>query len=449
MFATDDTIVAIATPPGRGGIGVVRVSGSAAREISARILVRRAPLKPREATFTRVRLDSATRSRHVDQVVATLFPAPNSYTGEDVVEISAHGSPIVLQEIVGSLVDAGARLARPGEFTLRAFLGGRMDLVQAEAVGDLIDAVTPLQARQAFEQLEGSLSRRIRALDQMLLDLVAVLEASLDFPEEGFHFIDAGEVAWRIGTVVEQLEQLLAHQARGRLIRDGATVVLTGRANAGKSSLFNALIGQDRAIVSSVPGTTRDLLTERIDLLGLAITLVDTAGIREADDQVERQGVDRAVGARRAADLLLVVLDSGDDLNKSDRDLLDQTARTNRILVGSKADRPRKWHLSDAVNVSAHDGNGIPELRQAIVSALSGGEALSDGAALSNLRHVALLHESKTALDAATAAASAGLPEEIVLGELHRARATLSEVIGSGGGDEVLDYIFSRFCIGK
>src|SRR5688500_17172085 len=233
MFSTDDTIVAIATPPGRGGIGIVRLSGPAALHVASAVLSRRAPLEPRRATFTRVRC--AEPSRSADTVVVTSFPAPSSYTGQDVVEISAHGSPVVLRAIVGAAIDAGARLAQPGEFTLRAFLSGKLDLVQAEAVADLIAAATPLQARVAFDQLEGTLTRRITEIDAALFDLVAKLEASLDFPDEGYHFVEPTEVAQQIGAVVERLNSLLCDAGRGRMIREGATVVIVGRPNVGKS----------------------------------------------------------------------------------------------------------------------------------------------------------------------------------------------------------------------
>src|SRR5918995_3208771 len=282
MFSTEDTIVAIATPAGTGGIGVVRISGASAVEVANGLLRLDAPLQPRHATFART---------HGDQVVATYFPAPHSYTGEHVVEISAHGSPVVLRQIVEHAMSSGARLAEPGEFTLRAFLNGRIDLVQAEAVADLIDAVTPLQARAAFDQLEGTLTNRIREIDAALFDLTARLEASLDFPGEGYHFVDSAGAAAEIAHVAERVDALLADSRRGRLIRDGLLVVIAGRPNTGKSSLFNRLAGAARAIVTDVPGTTRDLLAERVDVGGVPLTLIDTAGIREAaGDAIEEEG---------------------------------------------------------------------------------------------------------------------------------------------------------------
>ncbi len=324
MFSPDDTIVAIATPPGRGGLGVVRISGADAAAVAAQLLSRRAPLEPRYATFTRLRQAATTAAGDSgpagagigDEVVATSFPAPHSYTGQHVIEISAHGSPVVLESIVRRAMEAGARLARPGEFTLRAFLNGRRDLVQAEAVADLIEAATPLQARVAFDQLEGTLTRRIAAIDAELFDLIARLEASLDFPDEGYHFIAPAEIADRCGVIVNGLTALLADGRRGRLIREGATVVILGRPNVGKSSLFNVLAGADRAIVTEIPGTTRDLITERVDVGGIPLTLVDTAGARATTDIIEREGVARGAIAQQVAGLVLLVLDGSQPLHR-------------------------------------------------------------------------------------------------------------------------------------
>src|SRR6266850_2360884 len=254
MFSTTDTIVAIATPPGRGGIGVVRLSGPDALAIARRLITHDGELVARHATFT--------RTHGIDQVVVTYFPSPHSYTGEDVVEVSAHGSPVVLRAIVESAVACGARLAEPGEFTLRAFLNGRIDLMQAEAVADLIDAATPLQARAAFDQLDGTLTRAIAAIDAALFDLVARLEASVDFPEEGYHFVEPGALAAAIDALIARVGALLADARRGRLIREGLQIAIVGEPNVGKSSLFNALVGSARAIVTDVPGTTRDLIRQ-------------------------------------------------------------------------------------------------------------------------------------------------------------------------------------------
>ena len=313
-FSTSDTIVAIATPAGRGGLGVIRISGPDAARVAGELIGREKPFKPRHATFAHVReVRDVTRpalpARRSDQVVVTFFPSPASYTGEDVVEISAHGSPVVLSSILRRAIDAGARLAEPGEFTLRAFLNGKIDLIQAEAVADLIDAVTPLQARAAFDQLEGTLTGAIGGIESDLFDVIAKLEASLDFPDEGYHFVGAAEARAALASVIDRIEQLLAQSARGRLVREGAQVAIVGAPNVGKSSLFNALLNANRAIVTAIPGTTRDMLTERADIGGLSLALIDTAGVRETSDVVEREGVSRTRDALRVADLVLVVLD--------------------------------------------------------------------------------------------------------------------------------------------
>jgi tRNA modification GTPase len=450
MFSPEDTIVAIATPAGRGSLGVVRISGVDAREVAGRILVRDAPLQPRYATCTRVRASGTEAQQPVDEVVATWFPAPHSYTGEHVVELSAHGSPVILQQVLKSAIDAGARLARPGEFTLRAFINGKMDLVQAEAVADLIDAVTPLQARVAFDQLEGTLTATIAKLDARVLDLVARLEASLDFPDEGYHFIEPNAVACAVTSVIEELDALLKSSTCGRIIREGATVVIAGRPNVGKSSLFNALVGQARAIVSEIAGTTRDLVTETCDIEGLRVTLVDTAGVRDTCDHIEIEGVWRGSRARAIADLIIVVLDAAERLMPDDARLLTETANRARVIVANKADQPAAWCREDAVRVSATSGEGLEALRRMIIAALGGGEPLRDSATITNVRHVALLECARAHFSHAQSAAQRnGVSEEFVLADLHAARASLGEIVGTHTSDDVLQHIFERFCIGK
>ena len=450
MFDRADTIVAIATPPGRGGIGIVRLSGPDAARITGRLAGHALPFEPRRATL--VRLSGAAGG--IDRVLVTLFPAPASYTGDDVAEISAHGSPVLLQEIVASAVSLGARLAEPGEFTLRAFLNGRIDLVQAEAVRDLIEAVTPTQARAAFDQLEGTLTDRIRQIDAGLFDLAARLEASLDFPGEGYHFVDSAGAAAQIAEVTRQVDELLADAQRGRLVRDGLHVVIAGRPNTGKSSLFNRLAGAARAIVTDVPGTTRDLLTEVIDVDGIPVTLVDTAGVRARPaDAIEAEGIARAAGARKIAAATLVVLDSSAPLEPDDRALLAEVASTPHVVVASKADLPPAWSTDEggrpAVRVSAVSGEGLQELRSAIVHSITGSAAPRDVPAVTNVRHAALLSEARAALGRALDAASSALPEEFVLADVHEARALLEEVTGRRTADDIVHAIFERFCIGK
>ncbi|HWF85442.1 MAG TPA: tRNA uridine-5-carboxymethylaminomethyl(34) synthesis GTPase MnmE, partial [Vicinamibacterales bacterium] len=404
----------------------------------------------------------ATEAAHaadaIDQVVATYFPAPRSYTGEDVVELSAHGSPVVLRAIVGAAIEAGGRLAEPGEFTLRAFLNGRVDLPQAEAVADLIDSVTPLQARAAFDQLQGTLTRAIGEIDEALFDLIARLEASVDFPEEGYHFVDPGVLAGAIDSLRARTTALLSAGRRGRLVREGFQVAIVGKPNVGKSSLFNALAGASRAIVTDVPGTTRDLVSEVVDIDGLRVTLVDTAGLREAGDAIEAEGVRRSRQAQRVADVIVVVVDRSAPLEDADREVMAGTNGRARVIVANKADRTVSW-THDAlgaagaftVDASAITGEGVDDVRERLVSALDV-DLHQDRPEITNLRHIALVQRADEALGRASRAAledGASLSEEFVLADLQDARAALEEIAGRRVADDLLAHIFSRFCIGK
>jgi tRNA modification GTPase len=474
VFSTTDTIVAVATPSGRGAIGVVRVSGRDALDIARRLTGRMGPFAPRQATLAQVgarhggeeeRLSRRGGERDdsdavlpapgdgwapADQVIVTTFPGPASYTGEDVAEISAHGSPVVLQGIVAAAMRLGARLAEPGEFTLRAFLNGRVDLPQAEAVADLIDAVTPAQARVAFDQLQGTLTRAIAGIDAELFDLAARLEASVDFPEEGYHFIEPEETAARLEAVCRQIEVLLSGARRGRMIREGCLVAIVGRPNAGKSSLFNALVGADRAIVTPVPGTTRDLVTEAVDVQGIRVTFVDTAGLRDASDVVEAEGVSRTRGAARAADLVIEVVDgAGRDEDGPPPGVGGRTGRV--VRVSAKADLPDFAARAGSVVVSAATGLGLDDLRREIVGALGAGIA-GDTPAISNLRHIGLLTRGLASIARARRGVTEGrapASEEFILADLAEARAALEEISGKRTSDAVLRQIFERFCVGK
>ena len=386
----------------------------------------------------------------IDRALVTYFPAPASYTGDDVIEISAHGSPVVLTTIVNAAVDCGARLAEPGEFTLRAYVNGRIDLPQAEAVADLIDAVTPLQARAAFDQLNGTLTETVGAIDRALFDLIARLEASVDFPEDGYHFVDPAELAVAIDAIRERTTTLLCSARRGRLIRDGLTVAIIGKPNVGKSSVFNALVGTRRAIVTDVPGTTRDLVSETVDIEGLRVTLVDTAGLRETADVVESEGVSRSVGAASVADLVLMVCDLSDP-STLDAETSAQSTNGRTLLVANKADLARAWSRKDAVEICATTGSGIDQLRRRIVRALDV-DLLADRPEITNVRHIALVERADRALQRARTAAFAegqAMPEEFVLADLQEARAAFEEITGRRTPDDLLAHIFARFCIGK
>jgi tRNA modification GTPase len=446
-FDTRDTIVAIATPPGRGGIGVVRVSGPEAHPIARALITHRADLQPRYATLTTVRLTAVAEALDDvrDQAIVTYFPAPASYTGDDVVEVSAHGSPVILRAIVAAAIDRGARAAQPGEFTLRAFLNGRIDLMQAEAVSDLIDAVTPLQARTAFDQLEGTLTRAIASIDAGLFDLIARLEASVDFPEEGYHFVEPGALARALDDLLAQTGALLTGARRGRLVREGLQVAIVGNPNVGKSSLFNALLGADRAIVTDRPGTTRDLVTETLDLDGLRLTLVDTAGLREATDPAEIEGVERSRQAVAVADAIVHVIDD---------DNVPEPGGANRLIVRNKIDVSSPSDtgaVAGVIAVSARTGDGLPQLRERLGRVLDA-DAKRERADIANVRHVALVERAHLALQRARLASTTdtgAMPEEFVLADLQDARAALEEITGRRTSEELLAHIFTRFCVGK
>jgi tRNA modification GTPase len=433
---------------------VVRIAGADAARIAGALLDRTEPLQPRHATFARVIDRSRGDTRAIDHVVATWFAAPHSYTGDDVVEISAHGSPPVLERLVRLAMAAGARLAEPGEFTLRAYLHGRLDLIQAEAVADLVDAVTPLQARAAMDQLEGTLTAAIGRLDAALFDLAARLEASLDFPDEGFHFTTRDEAAGEAARIATDLDALIESGRTGRVIREGRTVTILGRPNAGKSSLFNALVGAERAIVTDVPGTTRDLITERVDVSGLPVTLVDTAGIRESRDPIETEGVARTRQAQQIAALSIVVIDASTPLGAEDQALLQMTTPT--VVVVSKIDLPRAWPTSaleagraNPIEVSALTGTGLAELRSGIAAGLCARDDWRDPPVISNVRHLALVEQARDAVRRAEAALAAGATEELVLVDLHDARRALEEIAGRRTADDLLRHVFARFCVGK
>jgi tRNA modification GTPase len=446
-----DTIAAVSTPPGRGGIGVVRLSGPRAREIAERILRFHDGHHWRPWTSALAELaDSAGRS--VDQAVVAFFEQPRSYTAEDVVEISLHGSPVVLRFCLEKACNAGARLAEPGEFTLRAFVNGRIDLPQAEAVRDLIDATTLYQARIAAQQIGGSVSRRLAPLKEQLLELIALLEAGIDFAEDDVHIAPAGEILRRIDTLREAAERLSSSFSYGRLVHSGLTLAIVGRPNVGKSSLFNRLLEQDRAIVTDIPGTTRDLVSEVASLGGIPVKYVDTAGIREGEGLVETLGIERSLQAMADADLTIVVLDLSAPAENQDLELVRRAREQGRFLVaGNKCDLPRAADVAfDVVVVSALTGEGIEDLRRRILDAVApeGGD-LTDSGFITSIRHERLLREAAASLDKARTAVLDGIPHEMLLLDLYGALRPIDEMTGATTADDILNRIFSTFCIGK
>jgi len=462
----DDTIVAIATPPGRGGIGVLRLSGPEAKKIALPMLRLKRDLEPGHSVFGEliepadacadrpVQAEQGLAER-IDEVVVTYFAKPHSYTTDDIVEISAHGSPVVLHHIVELAMARGARLAEPGEFTMRAFLNGRIDLTQAEAVRDLIESQTLYQAKIAAQQLEGALSRRLQPIKQNLVELIATLEAGIDFAEDDISVLPAEQILQRIAAVRAPLEALAASFAYGKIVHEGLTLAIVGRPNVGKSSLFNRLVERERAIVTATPGTTRDLVSETVALAGIPVKLVDTAGIRRALDEAESIGIRKSMEALADADLVLVVLDSSQPLVDEDQQLLGQVVGRPAIAVANKADLPREKRAArdlelPTVRTSATTGEGIPELRNEILRHIRGdaGAQVENGF-LSNLRHQEHVRASLTALTAARVAVENKVPHEMLLLDLYNALRPLDEITGATTNDDILNLIFSKFCIGK
>ena len=457
MQRPGDTIVAIATPAGRGGLGVVRLSGPASRQIAEHILRFAAsphwhPWSSQMAELLAPSNDAGAQP--VDQVVVTFFAAPRSYTAEDVVEIACHGSPVVLRHAVAAACNCGARLAEPGEFTFRAFLNGRIDLPQAEAVRDLIEATTLYQARVAAQQVEGSLARRLAPTKTQLLQLIALLEAGIDFAEDDVSVAPNEEILRRIEPIENALAVLAASFSYGRLVHEGAALAIVGRPNVGKSSLFNRLLERDRAIVTEIAGTTRDLVSETASIDGIPIRLMDTAGIRESTDTVERLGIERSREAMADADLTLVVVNLAQPLTPEDQELIAKAAAQGRhLVVGNKCDLPvQAAHpgIDGCLRVSAVTGAGIDALRAAIVAQLAPeGKLDAETGFLTSLRHHQLLTEALEALRQGREAVATGLPHEMLLIDFYATLAPIDAVTGRTTADDILNRIFSTFCIGK
>ena len=432
-----DTIAAVATPPGRGGIGIVRISGPSAPRIAQALLGGLPP--PRAAAAARFK---DRQGEPIDEGLAVYFPAPHSYTGEHVVELHAHGGPIVMQMLLAACLDAGARLAEPGEFTRRAFLEGKLDLAQAEAVADLIDASSREAARSALRSLSGEFSAAIEALRQRLVELRALTEAQLDFPEEELDALHRDDAAQRLGGVRAALDDVLGRSRQGSLLRSGVHVVLAGRPNVGKSSLLNRLSGEERAIVTAIPGTTRDALREPIQIEGVPLVVVDTAGLRSSGDEVERLGMARTRAELERADVILVVHEAG-AANPAPLPLPEGAAR---IDVHNKLDlAPGFTPPSGELAVSAKTGQGMADLRRAILAA-AGWSATGESVFLARERHLRALHAARDHLERAAAEQARW---EIFAEELRLAHDQLAAVTGAFTSDDLLGEIFARFCIGK
>ncbi len=463
----EDTIVAIATPPGRGGIGVVRLSGGDAIEIACR-LVRLAKMPPEVQRSTLGKFADPRTGKILDEVVLTVYRRPHSYTGEDVVEISCHGSPVILGYLVECCLERGARAAEPGEFAMRAFLNGRIDLTQAEAIQDLVESRTLYQARVAATQLGGSLSARLKPHKQALLDLIARLEAGIDFADDDVEVMDWQLLLSDLNAIKADVEKMVAGYAYGRIVREGLSLSVVGRPNVGKSSLFNRLLNADRAIVTEIPGTTRDLVSESASMNGIPLHLVDTAGIRTTADAVEKIGVERTHQAMADSDLRLLVVDTSQDWSQEDHELLHKTRHMGSMLVvANKADLPERTSRSiieqailaedagspgpvEIVVTSAVTGQGIEDLREKIMQAAgAGNDPGAEGELVTNLRHQQLLQESLKALERCRQAAGERMHHEMLLLDLYDALRPLDTLTGATDVEDILGMIFSRFCIGK
>jgi tRNA modification GTPase len=455
----DDTISAVSTAMGRSGIGVVRLSGSQSLAIAQQIFHPRdqALLSPNLARVGELR--DPHSGEILDEAVVTFFKGQKSYTGEDLVELSCHGSPVILRRVLELTTQLGARIAQPGEFTLRAFLNGRIDLTQAEAVRDLIDAQTTYQAKVAARQLQGSLSKQLQPMKELLTEMIVHLETAVEFVDDDVTPEGVASIITKLDRLLAPLEKIERSFGFGRIVREGIQLAIVGRPNVGKSSVFNQLLQKDRAIVTDIPGTTRDTLSDAVSIDGIPVHLVDTAGIRESPDVVEKLGIERTWTAMADAELVLLVLDGSEDLTDDDRAILNDTQSMPRLIIVNKIDLPAKLisdHIestasgSICVRVSALTGDGVDALRKKVVEVVTSGSAIgAEDVILTNSRHHDLILRTIRALKESRGALDEGYTEEVMLVGLHDALRLLGEITGETTIEDILDQIFSTFCIGK
>ncbi len=451
-----DTIIALATPPGRSAIGLIRMSGPEALSLTRSLLGEIHFLPTPGQALLRNLIKPAT-GELIDKALISFFQAPHSFTGEDIVEISCHGSPVILRQVIDVVLGLGARLAGPGEFTLRALASGKLTLSQAEAIRDLINSQTEVAAQQALRQMSGELSARLTPLKDQLVGLIVPLESALEFVEDDLPGIEMERIALVLEQLISDTAVLAASFSSGHFLRDGVRVTLVGRPNTGKSSLFNELLRSDRAIVTATPGTTRDTLSEVVNIKGLPVLLTDTAGVRTSKDPVESLGVERTKRAMVDSDLLLVVVDGAVDLTDDDLDFLASTIDSKRVVVLNKLDLPgfRDSLVSDdygnsrVVKVSAKDNAGLDQLRDAMSEPFLSANLSNGGLLVTDARHHDLLCRTQAALESSATAMRAGASEEIVLVGLHNALRFLGEITGETTTEDVLSRIFATFCIGK
>jgi tRNA modification GTPase len=451
-----DTIVALSTPPGRSGIGIVRLSGSSALELT-RSLLHDTEFNPEPNRASLKSIPDPDTDEILDRAVLTYFKAPQSYTGEDVVELSCHGSPPLLLRVVDSLLALGARAAEPGEFTMRALSNGRLNLTQAEAIRDLIDAQTHAAVRQAARQLGGELSARLQPVKDALLEIIVPLESSLEFVEDDLPQDMTDGIVRKLSALSGKLDELADTFHQGRLLKEGLRVTLVGRPNVGKSSLFNSLISYDRAIVTEIPGTTRDTLSEVINMDGVPVLVTDTAGVRASTDRIEQLGIERTRRAVTDADLTVIVLDGSQTLTAEDKKIFEEASDNHLLIAVNKSDL-EEFSVNNArslanglpiISISAKNGDGLNELRAAIMEPFSTRQAYENSFVITSARHYDLLRRTSDSLRSSEALFSESASEEIVLARLYEALRFLGEITGETTPEDVLSEIFSSFCIGK
>lgn len=451
-----DTIVALSTPPGRSGIGLIRLSGVGALTLT-RSLLKEPSYNPEPNRVLLKTIFDPDTGEIVDRALVTFFKSPHSYTGEDVVELSCHGSPPLLLRVIDSLLLFGARTADPGEFTLRAVANGRLTLTQAEAVRDLIEAQTHAAMRQAARQLGGELSARLQPVKDSLLEIIVPLESSLEFVEDDLPADIAHDISRKLSELSATLDVLADSFRRGRLLKEGLRVALVGRPNVGKSSIFNSLLSSDRSIVTEIPGTTRDTISELINLEGIPVLITDTAGVRSSTDRIEQLGIERTRRAIADADLTIAVIDGSQPLNEEDKKIVSEASESYSVVALNKSDlegfcinnAQQLAENSCLVSVSAKTGDGLDVLRAEIIRPFSTNYLDENSFVITNARHFDLLRRTSDALNSAKELIRQGLSEEIVLAKLYEALRFLGEITGETTPEAILSQIFSSFCIGK
>ena len=455
-----DTIAAISTPLGEGGIGIARLSGPQSLAIADRIFQGKDGIKPSESPTHTLQYGHITQNGEIiDEVLLTVMRAPYTYTREDIVEINCHGGIVPLGRVLDLTLKEGACLAEPGEFTKRAFLNGRIDLAQAEAVVNVIRAKTSLSLKAAMSQLRGHFSRKVEGLRTTLVNLIAKVEADGDFPDEDVESLNWQDIGRELSEMVDSLSKLIATAKSGKLLREGIRAVIAGKPNVGKSSLFNALLGEDRAIVTAVPGTTRDVIEETVNIKGIALNLADTAGLRKAEGEIEKESVTRSRHSMGEADLILLTLDGSGPLSREDRAIMEEVKDRAAILVINKMDLPQRLNIRQVkealpdkriVRISATRKTGLLELKQAVADMFWQGEVLSPETALvTNARHKDALLKAKESLQNCRSSLQSQVPLEFIALDLRSSLNSLGEIVGKTATEDILNRIFSQFCIGK